>query len=283
MDFISQVSDHLRQTEAGIWVSPIDASVSYPEYGNEWCLGVEDKSFWFIHRNACILRLLQAFTPGRYILDVGGGNGFVAATLLEAGYEVAVLEPGKDGARNARDRGIQVVINSSFEEAYFRDNSLPSVGLFDVLEHIFDDQGFIKTLSDKMIPGGNLYMTVPASPYLWSREDIEAGHFRRYTSRGLAVLFQNCGLELQYCSHFFIPLVLPIFFFRVLPYRLHSRKGVNLNKTRNELSPGTPKWNSFLAMLLTYERWIIGRKIAFPFGSSLIAVARKNLKKPGTK
>jgi len=36
-------------------------------------------------------------------------------------------------------------------------------------------------------------------------------------------------------------------------------------------------------MLLTYERWIIGRKIAFPFGSSLIAVARKNLKKPGTK
>jgi hypothetical protein len=61
--------------------------------GNEACYQIEESSFWFKHRNACIEAAVKCHPPrsGGPIFDVGGGNGFVARGLMRAGFETVFL------------------------------------------------------------------------------------------------------------------------------------------------------------------------------------------------
>jgi hypothetical protein len=53
----------LNLSSDGIWYSSNQDSISYPEEGNAACLEVEDHSFCFRHRNACIVEMVQNFPP----------------------------------------------------------------------------------------------------------------------------------------------------------------------------------------------------------------------------
>jgi SAM-dependent methyltransferase len=211
----------LQLGEDGIFYAGEVGEISYPEEGNEACFEVEDCSFWFRHRNDCIRELVRSFPPrGKGpIFDVGGGNGFVAKGLMDAGWEVVLVEPGPSGARNAKTRGVKNVICGTTHSAGFKNSTLPAIGVFDVVEHIEDDLGFLLHLRDLLKPGGMLYLTVPAYNFLWSHEDVNAGHFRRYTLGAMEKKLVKAGLEPIFETYIFGFLPIPVFLFRTLPYR----------------------------------------------------------------
>ena len=190
--------------------------VDYPDEGNAFCFQVEDHSFWFQHRNACILAVMSRLPPGGVLFDIGGGNGFVARALVAAGLPAVVVEPGPEGARNARSRGLDPVICSTLDDAGFAEGALPAAGLFDVLEHIDDDRAVLQQLATLIAPGGRLYVTVPAYQWLWSTEDAISGHHRRYTTRGLARVIRAAGFTVEFSSYLFWPLPLPILLLRAI-------------------------------------------------------------------
>ena len=212
----------LQAGEEGIYYSAASEAISYPEEGNEACFQIEDHSFWFRHRNDCIRELVKKFPPrGKGpIFDVGGGNGFVARGLMDAGWEVVLVEPGPSGARNAKKRGLEHVICGTTHSAGFKNGSLPAIGVFDVVEHIEDDLSFLRHLRDLLEPGGMLYLTVPAYNFLWSHEDAEGGHFKRYTLASMKMKLVEAGLKPVFGTYIFRFLPLPVFLFRSLPYRL---------------------------------------------------------------
>ena len=213
--------NRLRCGEDGIYYAIGSEAVSYPEEGNEACFEIEDQSFWFRHRNNCIRELVRNFPPrGKGpIFDVGGGNGFVAKGLMDAGWDVVLVEPGPSGARNAKKRGLDHVICGTTHSAGFKNGSLPAIGVFDVVEHIDDDLGFLRHLRDLLEPGGMLYLTVPAFNFLWSHEDVDAGHFRRYTLGAMEKKLAEAGLKPVFGTCIFGFLTLPVFLLRTLPYR----------------------------------------------------------------
>ena len=210
-----------------IWRTAVQESVSYPSNGSEVCFQVEEDSFWFRHRNACIeaAALLFPPPPGEPIFDVGGGNGFVSLGLLKAGFEVVLVEPSAAGAAHAKRRGLTNVVCGTTAAAGFPQGSLGAVGLFDVVEHIEEDLEFLRSIRALMKRGGRLYLTVPAYQSLWSEEDEIAGHFRRYRLSSISRLLVQAGFELAYSTYIFRPLLAPIFFMRALPYRLRGRRG----------------------------------------------------------
>lgn len=262
-------AENLRCAEDGLWVAGSqEARVSYPEGGSSLCHSVEEGSFWFRHRNRCIVEVVRRFHRGGAIWDVGGGNGFVSRALLDAGFEVVLVEPSREGAENALRRGIPRVVCATFEDARFRPRSLAAVGLFDVLEHIGDDGGFLDLLRGRLIPGGRLFLTVPAHPWLWSGNDTFSGHFRRYTAGTLRRLFTAHGFRVDYLTAFFRPLVLPILLFRALPSRLGLR-GYSASATRREHSPGAGPFGA----LLEREVRAIRRGRTLSFGASLLLAA----------
>jgi SAM-dependent methyltransferase len=124
---------------------------------------------------------LRRLPPPGTIFDIGGGNGYVDRAMQDAGLDVVMVEPGAEGIQNALGRGVRNVVRGTLDDLHPAPGSLAAVSLFDVLEHIPDDIGFLRQIHSLMKPGGRIYITVPAYQWLWSHEDSNAGHARRYT------------------------------------------------------------------------------------------------------
>jgi SAM-dependent methyltransferase len=211
------VADCLEQGAEGIWFAAGSEPVSYLEEGNAMCFELEEKSFWFAHRGKCVSALIHRFPPSGTIYDIGGGNGHVARVLLDAGIDTTLVEPGETGARNAVRRGIGTVICATLNSAGFRSGVMPAAGLFDVIEHVPDDDSFLREVWRCLVPGGRLYVTVPAHPWLWSHDDVAAGHYRRYTLGSLSRTMKAAGFAPLYATYFFSLLPLPLMAMRSVP------------------------------------------------------------------
>lgn len=273
---IASIGQGLAQHDDGIWYALRSQGVSYPDDGHDACFAVEERSFWFRHRNACITAAVKRLPPSGALFDVGGGNGYVSKGLADAGVDSVVVEPGSLGARNARRRGLQHVICATTEGAGFADCTLPAVGLFDVIEHVKDDQAFLRRMAALLAPGGRLYATVPAYGWLWSDEDVRAGHFRRYTMHSIAALFRQTGLSVEYATYFFRWLPLPILLLRALPHRLglHRRAGAPESVARDH-AVGGGRASGLLDTMLAREVHHVAAGHAMRFGGSCLLVARK--------
>ena len=270
---LAGIAEHLREGEGGIWFSAALSNVSYPEEGNAISYALEEESFWFRHRNRCIVETLRMFPPEGPVFDVGGGNGFVSLALRDAGFTAIVVESGPVGARHAAARGLRPVICSTLQDAGFRAGVVPAVGLFDVLEHIADDRVFLKLVRGLMPTGGRLYVTVPAYNFLWSTEDDLAQHHRRYTLWSLKAVLEPCGFAMEFGSYVFALLPIPIFLMRALPSRLWRRTS-EFERKRAEHRPPRGQSGRLLEFLLEAELAILRRRRCIPFGGSCLAVAR---------
>jgi len=273
------ISRNLEQTADGVWRCRSRSPISYPDWGNEACFQVEDSSFWFRHRNACILETVRQYPPPGPLFDVGGGNGFVAKSMQDAGFEVVLVEPGAVGTGNALRRGIQHVVRATLEDAGFLPDSLPAISLFDVVEHMQDDRKFLETIRFHLSANGRVYLTVPAYQSLWSREDIVAGHHRRYSSRAIRELLVEAGFAVEFLTGFFQFLPPAIFALRVIPFRLglaiSSGADEVASKIRwqHEIKSG---WISGpLNWMQQREITRIRRRRQARFGASWLVVARK--------
>lgn len=274
---IQAISNGLQLGEDGIWYSADTQDISYPSDGNDTCFAIEDRSFWFKHRNNCIVAAVKSYPPADSgtIFDVGGGNGFVSAGLAATGFNVALLEPGIAGASNAKRRGLDTVICATTDTAKFSPHSLPAVGLFDVVEHIEDDLAFLKAVNDLTTRNGRLYVTVPAYSILWSDEDVSAGHFRRYTLGEICRVINNAGFEIEFSSYMFRFLPLPIALFRALPHRLGLRRSEP--KTKQAESEHVIKagvLSRSLDVVLNLEIKNLKNKKPMSFGGSCLVVAK---------
>lgn len=272
---LTAIAANLQQGPDGLWHARSRSTYDYPDEGNAFCFQVEDHSFWFRHRNACILDAVRRWPPSGAIFDIGGGNGFVARALVRAGYDAVVVEPGPAGARNAQARGLAPVVCAALADAGFGPGTLPAAGLFDVLEHMADDRAVLEELARLVPRGGRLYLTVPAYQWLWSADDDLGGHHRRYTSGSLGRVVEQAGFAVEYSTQMFWPLPLPILLLRALPSRLGLRTTADLDAIRGELQPRDSVAVKALAMLLEGEaRWLRrGRRL--PFGGSCLMVARR--------
>ncbi|HET6430799.1 class I SAM-dependent methyltransferase [Dyella sp.] len=270
---IEDVSDRLVRNSQGIYVGPRVGDVSYSQTGHADCFQVEDRSFWFRHRNDCIAALVTRFPYTGTLLDIGGGNGYVSQRLIALGGDVVLIEPGPMGALNARkQRGIDNVACALLEDAGFKPGTFGAIGMFDVIEHIEDDRGFLDQIAPLLAADGRLYLTVPCHTWLWSGADVSAGHFRRHTRRSLQALLSE-RFVIDYISYFFQPLVLPQWLLRALPYRLgRGRDSVLSTAAEHGTSEGLMV--RVLERLLRPELQKVMRGETIRFGASALVAAR---------
>ncbi|MEO9089394.1 MAG: methyltransferase domain-containing protein [Rhodanobacter sp.] len=276
---IEEISNRLIRNPDGIYVSDGADAVSYSPTGHADCFQIEDDSFWFQHRNNCIAAMVAHYPYDGMLLDIGGGNGYVSQRLAADGHEVMLLEPGQTGAYNAHvHRGIETVACSLLEDAGFSPGAFGAIGMFDVIEHIEDDRAFIAEVAPLLAAAGKLYLTVPCYGWLWSRADVDAGHFRRHTERSLRALLDE-HFEIDYLSYFFKPLVLPQWLLRALPYRLGLGRGTELSPEAAHGSNRGPMTRA-LIRLLQPETSKVSRGERIGFGASCLVAARRKPVEP---
>jgi SAM-dependent methyltransferase len=268
----------LKLDEMGIWVFNGPMSLSYPVEGNARCFQLEDRSFWFAHRNEAILAAMRRYLPvGRHVLDLGGGNGYVTRRMLDEGYDAVLMEPGPAGALNGKtQRLIPDVICATLEQCGFSAESFDAVTLFDVVEHVQDDCGFLEQVSNVLTMDGLVFITVPAHMWMWSASDDSAEHYRRYTHTSIQKALGQ-RFRLEYFTYFFGVLVLPTLLLRCLPYRARRGKNAGAPVLREDDEHGTRGGLAVRALqaLLRPEVELIRRGWSLPVGGSILCVARK--------
>ena len=273
---LEKLATNIELRENNIYFSKESNTISYPEKGNQDCYQYEDQSYWFQHRNNVILDSIKKYSKDAVFFDIGGGNGFVAKRLQDEGIETVLVEPGISGAFHARDRGVKNVICSTLKAAGFQKESIPSVGFFDVLEHIEDDVEFIREISYYLKNDGHLYLTVPAFNSLWSKDDEYAGHYKRYKIKELKSMFKNLGFEIQQVSYFFSLLFLPILLLKTIPSKLGlaaDPSDVNHQKKNHVAKKGLV--SSMLNLIWNWELKQLKHNKKIPFGSSCFLIAKK--------
>jgi 2-polyprenyl-3-methyl-5-hydroxy-6-metoxy-1,4-benzoquinol methylase len=276
MNDLNQIAKNIEKSEDGIYYSKTNSSISYPEEGNSDCFQIEENSFWFNHRNNSILTAVKRYSPQKKFFDIGGGNGFVAKGLQDSNIEVVLVEPGLQGAKNAKKRNIKNIVCSTLEDAQFEKSSLASIGMFDVIEHIEDDVKFLKNVHEYLEEEGNIYITVPAFNFLWSNEDDIAGHYRRYSLSQLEKIITKCGFTIVFSTYIFSILPLPVFLFRSIPSRLGLSKNSNkIDKYKREHSSNRGFFSSILDSIWNWELKRIKNSKKIPFGGSCFIVAKK--------
>lgn len=261
----------------------IVTATAFDDAIQEGLRAIEDDSWWFEYRAEVILRLMERyFRKDRMTLDIGGGNGYTSGKAQQNGWKMGIIEPNPKACLNAEQRGISEVCCGAVTESSVLDSSVYQMTLLDVLEHIEDDEGFLKLLCRKLVPGGRLLITVPAFRCLWSSEDNVAGHFRRYRIRELSRLVKKCGFRVSYRSYFMGYLFLPILFVRVFMER------IGLLKPQQERSDSERKriadvqfrkrsgiTSAVLRLLQSVEKSLMKKSDRVPFGSSIILAAKK--------
>lgn len=270
---LNAITSKLERDNQDIWRVETAANISYPVEHHNTCFAVEENSFWFRHRAKCIVQAIRNFPPDDVMFDVGGGNGFMTDVISAAGFATILMEPGENGIRNAARRGLKPLICSTLEEAGFPEHVIPSIGVFDVVEHIEDDIGFLNTLRTHLVPGGKLYVTVPSYSLLWSSADEEAGHYRRYTLRKISDRLRETGFEVLYATYIFCLLPLPVLLLRSLPYRLGIKSQPTEDRQIRQHGAHLGKSASVVDSLFSWELGVLKKKKSIPVGASCLLVA----------
>ncbi|MBW5447522.1 methyltransferase domain-containing protein [Cohnella sp. CFH 77786] len=234
---------------------------------------LEQEHWWFAGRRNIIESLLHTrLTPldsDSRILDAGCGTGGNLGLLSRLGCEVSGLEMDRGAAEIARWKsGKSVYVGSLPDGVPFADESFDLIVLLDVLEHIDDDVGALRTLASKLKPGGSLLITVPAFSFLWSRHDESHHHKRRYRLRELTDKMRQCRLRPIHASYFNTWLFPVIALVRILQRRLGP------TTKSDDLTLPSPVLNKLLAGILSSERHLL-KFAKLPFGVSIAAIGRK--------
>ncbi len=233
----------------------------------------EDEYWWFVGRH----RLVEALVAQDYpacaskrpiILDAGCGTGAMSARLLRYG-DVVSADFSPLALSFSRRRGLSHLVGADAMRLPLASCSFDAVVTMDVLEHLPDDRAALAEFYRILRPGGRVFATVPAYPHLWSEHDLALMHYRRYLRPELGTRFSEAGFTMEKLSHSMAALY-PLV---AVQRRLNGRRPPHDPPTA--AMPLVPRpINAALIGLLSVEN-SLARRLSFPFGLSILAVARK--------
>lgn len=234
---------------------------------------LEAKNFWFRARNRIIIWALRKYAPGlKSFLEVGCGTGFVISAISKQFPEARISgsEYLEEGLVYARQRLPDTEFSQMDARNIHYESELDALGVFDVLEHIKEDEAVLQQIFKALKPGGIVFITVPQHRWLWSAVDEYACHVRRYTANELHQKVCRAGYDIVRSTSF-VSTLLPAMYVS----RLSQRKKMNINMDAMAELRINPVINKIFEGLLYFELYLISLGISIPAGGSRLLVARK--------
>jgi SAM-dependent methyltransferase len=262
------------------------AQRSYDPTYFERLFAIEDRHFWFHTRNRVIAtvvsQIVAGLAPGYRVLEVGCGTGNVLRVLEQACPRGTVvgMDLFAEGLQYAHQRTNCPLVQGDMHMPPFG-AQFDLIGLFDVLEHLPDDMQVLRDLHAMLAFGGVLLLTVPAHPSLWSYFDEASHHCRRYELAELENKLIGTSYRVEYITQYMASIFPLVWLGRRLTALTDRRRAGDAGHTHDLAARElriTPVVNDLLALLLAQEARLIARRRPLSIGTSLLAVARKDLK-----
>lgn len=151
---------------------------------------------------AHVLAWLERLSPRRgTVLDVGCGGGRFLSLCQAKGWKAMGVEPSRDAAAHARQRGLEVCVEA-WPVATHADASVDAVTFINVLDHLPDPFKALREAARVLKPEGLLYIRVPNAPLharlkqllaLVGLEDVAVLHLYGFGRRTFSVLLPRMG------------------------------------------------------------------------------------------
>ena len=218
-------------------------------------------NWWYFGRLELLKLLLKLVDTKKInnILEIGPGLG-VNIKLLSKYGTVDILEIDQYFVDQIKKGNKKI---NHFTDISQVDKKYDLIVMMDVLEHIEDSENYMNDVSKILNVDGNLILSVPAYPKLFSDHDIQMKHFRRYTKKILTKELSADFKNYRFYRYNFI--LLPI---RILQIRFNKKVNSRVE---------TSKFINFLLKNIIKIEIILHRmKIKVPYGLSIFCVAKKN-------
>lgn len=228
---------------------------------------VEDRHWWYRGRWAVVEALLSRvqLPPQPRILDAGCGAGGNLEKFGRIGIATGV-EPSPEGVGFCRERGLERVHQAGLESLPLEDDSFDLVVATDVIEHVAAEQQALRELLRVAAPDGVMLLTVPAYMWLWSEEDVNLHHQRRYTRRRLRQAVTAAGWEPLFSTYFNSLLLPPI----ALAKKIRRPGADDADLARTPAALDRP-----LSLPMRLEARLIRAGVSLPAGVSVGIVCRR--------
>lgn len=199
---------------------------------------------------------------GKSVLEVGAGLGEFAEQFVDLDRLILTdVDPDAVRVMARRFAARPEVTAQQLELGQSPNLSEPvdSVVAINVLEHIDDDAGALRSLATALEVGGCIVLWVPGYQQLYGEFDRKVGHVRRYTPSTLTDAVRRADLDVE--------LVKPVNLLGGIAWWLTVR--------RSGVSSPNPK------MVAVFDRCVVPvtkaleRRVRVPFGQSVLCVARK--------
>jgi SAM-dependent methyltransferase len=198
---------------------------------------------------------------GNTVLEVGAGLGEFAAGFT--GLDRLVVTDADPGAvellaERFADRPEVEARQLALGDELSLDKPVDSVIAINVLEHIEDDAGALRSLAELVVPGGTIVLWVPGYQQLYGEFDRRVGHVRRYTPATVSDAVLRAGLQVE--------LAKPVNLLGGIAWWAAVRRG-------GSTAPN-PK------LVAIYDRFVVPvtraveSRVRVPFGQTVLCVAR---------
>jgi ubiquinone/menaquinone biosynthesis C-methylase UbiE len=225
---------------------------------------VEDQYWWYQALRLHVADSIEPSSPEFTLLDAGCGTGGTLATLRQ-NFPRADLT-GIDESEHAltltagRDTGSRLV-RASVHELPFAEGSFDFVLSLDVWSHAGVDDTLAAHEAHRVLrAGGTLILNLAAFEFLKGAHDYATDVDRRYARRQVRALLEGANFQIERVTYWNALLTPPIALLRWF-----SRMRLHREQPRSDFRPLPP------ALELTASR-----HLSLPFGTSLLAVARKH-------
>jgi SAM-dependent methyltransferase len=123
--------------------------------------GIPEENYWFRRHEAAYLTLLHHCADAR-VLEAGCGEGYGAALLAESARLVVGLDYDAVTAAHVAARYPRVhVVRGNLAHLPLPDGAMDVVANLQVIEHLWDQAGFLAECARVLRPGGVLLVTTP--------------------------------------------------------------------------------------------------------------------------
>jgi SAM-dependent methyltransferase len=276
-----------QRFEAGDWICPrcgfrpdesggvpvfapalADGDGSDAEYRFDGLAAAQSWHFWFVRRALLLSWAVRTYFPrAETLLEVGCGTGAVAVALSEAlpAVRITAVDTRTEGLAHIRNRTLRVEAIQCDGTRLPFDAEFDVAGAFDVLEHLDADVEALGAMREALKPGGGVIITVPQHPWLWSEVDDFSHHRRRYTRTELRAKLERSGFNVVRMTSFVAAAVPILMVTRRIPRTFDPERELRIS----------PRANAVMGSLLGLEHRLIAAGVSLPFGTSLLAVARR--------
>jgi SAM-dependent methyltransferase len=176
---------------------------------DQWFEIASTDHFWVRRRFHVLQKLAGQWLPAsKERGEIGCGHGLLQRQIEDAyGLPVTGFDLNDFALKQNVSRISRVCCYNIFERNAMLRSKCDVIFLFDVLEHISDQDGFLQALLFHLAPQGRVVANVPAGQWAFSGYDRAAGHVRRYSFEALRDVARRNRLELREWSYWGGPLV----------------------------------------------------------------------------